>query len=191
MAAKMNSRDKTTLNPVRLAGRREPLMRILPLNPKGAPTPGGNYSQLVRVETGDTALLFISGQVAKNSEGEVVGRGSLREQAEQIFSNLTTILNFNAAGWSDVVRLGTYLVDGVHVDDFRAVRDEYLPSPPPASTLIFVPRLIAEHWLIEVDAVAAVLIGAKTPGEVSNAASGHELNLPPRVGSKRQDEQSD
>jgi enamine deaminase RidA (YjgF/YER057c/UK114 family) len=135
-------------------------MRITPLNPHGVPTPGGNYSQLVRVETGDGALLFISGQVAKTPDGTVVGKGDLRRQAEQIFANLTTILASSGASWSDVVRLGTYLVDGVDVDDFRAVRDRHLPSPPPASTLIFVPRLIAEHWLIEVDAVAAVPVNS-------------------------------
>ncbi|MBC8093007.1 MAG: RidA family protein [Pseudonocardia sp.] len=131
-------------------------MRISAWNPSGVATPSGNYSQLVRVETGDAAFLFISGQVAKAADGKIVGEGNLEQQAERVFSALTTILEENGTDWSGVVRLGTYLVDGVDVDDFRRVRDRYLSSPPPASTLVFVPRLIADHWLLEVDAVAVV-----------------------------------
>jgi reactive intermediate/imine deaminase len=127
-------------------------------NPEGAPAPAGGYSQVVRVETGDTAFLYISGQVAVDLQGQVVGVGDVAAQAEQVFKNLGAILAANGATFADVVKLNTYLLDIAHRAAVAGVRGRYLTGNPPASTLVAVSSLANPDWLIEVEAVAAVQI---------------------------------
>jgi enamine deaminase RidA (YjgF/YER057c/UK114 family) len=52
-------------------------MRKQTLNPDSVPAPAGNYSHLVRLEVGDAALLFLSGQVALGEDGNLVGEGDM------------------------------------------------------------------------------------------------------------------
>ena len=93
-------------------------------NPEGAPAPAGAYSQVVRVETGDTALLYISGQVAVDLEGQVVGKGDVAAQAEQVFKNLGAILTANGATFADVIKLNYYLLDIAHRPALAEVRGQ-------------------------------------------------------------------
>lgn len=114
------------------------------------PTPG--YSHVV-VGAG---FAFISGQVAFDREGRLVGPGDVEAQAEQTFENLRVALAEVGAGFGDVLRLNTYLIDARHVAAFRKVRDRVLPMPQPASTLVVVAALSDPGWLIEIEAVATV-----------------------------------
>jgi 2-iminobutanoate/2-iminopropanoate deaminase len=127
-------------------------------NPEGAPAPAGSYSQVVRVETGDTAFLYISGQVAVDLQGKVVGVGDVAAQAEQVFKNLGAILAANGATFADVIKLNYYLLDIAHRPALAEVRGRYLTGGAPASTLVAVSQLARPEWLIEVEAVAAVQI---------------------------------
>lgn len=131
-------------------------MKRTVLNPDGVASPDSHYSHSVRVDAGDTALIFVSGQVAKTPQGEPIGKDDIVVQAEQVFQNLAAILQAHGANFEDVVRVGTFLVDGVDRKAFGSVRERYLKSPPPASTLVYVPRLVADHWLVEVEVVAAI-----------------------------------
>ncbi len=114
------------------------------------PTPG--YSHVV-VGAG---FAFISGQVAFDREGRLVGPGDVETQAEQTFENLEKALAEVGAGFGDVLRLNTYLIDARHLATFRKVRDRVLPTPQPASTLVVVAALSDPGWLIEIEAVATV-----------------------------------
>ena len=114
------------------------------------PTPG--YSHVV-VGAG---LAFISGQVAFDRDGRLVGPGDVEVQAGQAFENLGGALAEVGAGFGDVLRLNTYLIDARHVATFRKVRDRVLPTPQPASTLTVVAALSDPGWLIEIEAVAAL-----------------------------------
>ena len=127
-------------------------------NPEGAPRPAGNYSQVVRVETGDTAFLYISGQIAVDAQGNMVGKGDVAAQAAQVFENLRAILAANGATFADVVKLNYYLLDIAHRPVIAEVRARYLAGGLPASTLVAVSQLAHPDWLIEVEAVAAVQI---------------------------------
>jgi 2-iminobutanoate/2-iminopropanoate deaminase len=131
-------------------------MRAIRSNPDVVAKPVGTYSHAVRVETDDATWIYVSGQIANDLEGRLVGPGDLRAQTRQVFENLKAILEANRATFADVVKIGTYVTT---LDDFagvREVRSEYLTAEPPASTAVQVVALVVPDALIEVDLVAVV-----------------------------------
>lgn len=102
-------------------------------------------------------IIHISGQVAMNAAGEMVGEGDLGAQTEQVMENLSTALAAAGAGFGDVVKITTYIVDyqPEHRSVISEVRGRYLPADnPPASTLVGVKALAVPGWMIEIEAVA-------------------------------------
>lgn len=115
------------------------------------PTPG--YTQIVEVTRGRT--VFISGQIALNSSGEIVGQDDFRAQAQQVFENLKAALAAVGTDFTSVVKLNMYVVDMSQLPILREVRDRYINTQnPPASTLVEVNRLAREEFLLEIEAVA-------------------------------------
>ena len=120
------------------------------------PPRSDSYSQAVRVETADATWIYVSGQIAIDLEGNLVGPGDLRAQTRQVFENLKAILEANGATFADVVKIGTYLTTLDDLAGMREVRGEYLTSEPPASTAVQVVALVVPEAVIEVDVVAVV-----------------------------------
>ena len=131
-------------------------MQTSRVNPEAVHPPVGTYSHAVRVETKDGTWIYVSGQVALDAEGTLVGAGDLRAQTRQIFENLRAILEANGATFADVVKIGTYLTTLDDLADMREVRSEYLTAEPPASTAVQVAALVVPGALIEIDLVAVV-----------------------------------
>lgn len=124
------------------------------INPPSLATPPG-YTHVVEVSGGRT--VFISGQVALDASGKIVGQGDLRAQAQQVFANLQVALAAVGTTFSAVVKLNMYVVDISQVATLREVRDQFVNTAnPPASTLMEVRRLVRDDFLIEVEAVASV-----------------------------------
>ena len=124
----------------------EPQIRFLNRAPAG-------YSQLVEVRGGRT--LYISGQVALDSSGNVVGPGDFSAQVKQVFANLKARLDEAGASFNSVVKLNFYLLDADNLPIVRDVRDTYVNrEQPPASTLVVVKQLFRPELLVEVDAIA-------------------------------------
>ena len=123
------------------------------LNPPGL-APGRGYTHVVDVPAGRT--LYVAGQVAFDAQGNVVGKGDVRAQTEQVFKNLRTALEGAGASLSDVVKLNWYVRDVSQIAIYREVREQFLGSGPrPASTLVEVKGLARDDLLLEIDAVAA------------------------------------
>jgi reactive intermediate/imine deaminase len=131
-------------------------MRITAMNPDSVASPGGNYSHAVRIDTGDGILLFVSGQVAFDADGTLVGEGDMARQTEQVFQNLKAVLEANGGTFEHVVKLSTFMTDISQLQAMRDVRARHLPDPPPASTTVEVSGLFRPEALIEVEAVAAI-----------------------------------
>ena len=131
-------------------------MRATRSNPDTVAAPMGTYSQAVRVETGDAGWIHVSGQIAIDTESNLVGPGDLRAQTRQVFENLKAILEANGATFGDAVKIGTYLTTLDDLAAMREVRSEYLTSDPPASTAVQVVALVVPDALIEIDLVAVV-----------------------------------
>ena len=131
-------------------------MRTTRSNPDTVAAPIGTYSQSVRVETGDTVWIHVSGQIAIDLEGNLVGPGDVPAQTRQVFENLRAILEAHGATFADVVKIGTYLTTLDDLAGMREVRSEYLTSEPPASTAVQVVALVVPDALIEIALVAVV-----------------------------------
>ena len=122
------------------------------LSPDTLAAPFG-YSHVVDAPAG--RVIFISGQVPLNTEGELVGEGDFEAQARQVFANLSAALEAAGAGWSDVVKLNYFLTDIGELATVRAIRDEYVDTErPPASTLVQVSALFSPEAMVEIEAVA-------------------------------------
>ncbi len=126
------------------------------INPKGIAAPHG-YTHVVVSKPGK--MVFLSGQVAMDAQGHLVGKDDLRAQTKQIFENLKTALSAAGATFDDVVKITWYVkaYDPQKLSILREVRDAYVnKEKPPASTLVGVASLFQEDYLLEVDAVAVV-----------------------------------
>lgn len=123
------------------------------LNPPGLSTPTG-YTHIVTARPGRT--IYISGQVALNAKGELVGRGDMSAQTRQVFMNLETALKAAGATFNDVVKTNYYLRDASQVQVVRDTRSQFFVKELPASTLVEVSRLANPDFLIEIEVIAVV-----------------------------------
>ena len=121
------------------------------LNPETLPTPFG-YSHVVDVSHSRT--IYVSGQIALNKEGEVVGIGDLASQTKQVFENIKIALEAAELSFNDVVKLTFFLTDISKMPVVRDIRDQYINTTnPPASSAVEVSKLIREDLLIEIEAI--------------------------------------
>ena len=126
------------------------------VNPEGVHPPAAGYTQVVSV-AGPVKVLYISGQVPKNQENEIVGKGNLEAQTRQVYQNLEIVLRSMGATFDDVVKQTIYTTQISQVHIIRTVRAEFLNDKrPPASTLVGVTSLVDPAFLIEIEAVAVL-----------------------------------
>ena len=115
---------------------------------------GRGYSQVV---VGRGRLVVVSGQVAQDEHGGLVGAGDAAVQARQVFENLRRCLAEAGAGFDDVVKLGLFVLDVAHLPAVRAARDAVIDTTrPPASTAVQVAALFAPGYVLEAEAWALV-----------------------------------
>lgn len=113
------------------------------------------YSHAVSV-AGGTRQIFIAGQLGRDAEGRVVGKGDMRRQFEQVHENLRIALAVAGATLADVVQTVTYTTD---IDALFAcidVRLDYYETGLPTSTTVEVRRLAHPDLMVEVSAIAVV-----------------------------------
>lgn len=121
--------------------------------PEGmAPAPG--YSHVV---SGQGRLVVVSGQVAQDEHGQLVGEGDPQAQARQVFGNIGRCLAAGGAGFGDVVKLTFFVLDMAHLPALRTARDAVIDTArPPASSAFQVAGLFLPGYLFEVEAWALV-----------------------------------
>lgn len=124
--------------------------------PSSLPKPfsyGGVAGYSHAVKAGN--MLCISGQVARDGAGRMVGAGDIAAQATQVFENLKMALTASGARFENVVKLTVYLTDRNHRQTVGDVRARYFTGPLPASTMILA-ELLDPEALLEIDAIAVV-----------------------------------
>jgi enamine deaminase RidA (YjgF/YER057c/UK114 family) len=124
------------------------------INPPGL-KPLGMYTQVASASGG--GLAFISGQVAVDGEGNVVGKGDMRAQTVQVFENLKLALAAVGATFDDVLKF-TIFVKGLSPEARKTimeVRSGYISkTQPPAATMVGIDKLVLDELLIEIEAIA-------------------------------------
>jgi enamine deaminase RidA (YjgF/YER057c/UK114 family) len=106
-------------------------------------------------------LAFVSGQVALDADGKLVGDHDMAAQTEQAMANLHRVLVALGADWPDVVKFTWFVMETEHLQALREVRDRFLrpalgDRPNPASSLIQVAGLFRPGFLVEIEAVVAL-----------------------------------
>ena len=134
-------------------------MEKIVVNPPGLAKPVG-FSHGLEVTGG--RLLFLSGQIAFDKDGNLVGRDDIVAQFRQVCENLKTLVEDRGGTLQDVVKLTIYILNR---DDYRtkgkaigqAYRD-YFGRHYPSMSLIEVSGLLNEvaGAMIEIEGIAAL-----------------------------------
>ena len=128
--------------------------KIQYLNPEGL-SKNPAFSQVVSTE-GRGKTIYIGGQNAVNAAGEMIGKGDIGRQTEQVMENLQTALSACGAGFQNLVKLTIIIVQGQDLNQGFKASQKYLGGleHPPAVTGFFVAALAHPDYLVEVEAIA-------------------------------------
>lgn len=114
--------------------------------------PYGRYRHVVAIENA-RRLVFFSGQIAVGADDAIPA--GIEAQTRLILANIEMQLRELELDRRHLMRLTTYLVDPVDRAGYMAVRDDWVPDPPPASTLVYVTGLVNPALKVEIEAIAA------------------------------------
>jgi enamine deaminase RidA (YjgF/YER057c/UK114 family) len=122
------------------------------LVPAGIRAPFAKYSHAVEITAG-ARLLFCSGQLGVSADNAIPE--TVEAQAALCFEAIGRCLAEADMGFADLVRLNAYVTDRAYMTPYMAVRDRYVGSPPPASTLMIVSGFTRAEFKVEIEALAA------------------------------------
>lgn len=99
-------------------------------------------------------MIYVSGQVAFNPAGKLVGKGNIKVQTRQVFRNIKAVLAAAGAKMEHIIKINTYITDASKFMDMLEARGDTFGDNPPASTAVVVAGLAFPDLLIEVEAIA-------------------------------------
>ncbi|OGE38004.1 hypothetical protein A3B45_02525 [Candidatus Daviesbacteria bacterium RIFCSPLOWO2_01_FULL_39_12] len=114
----------------------------------------GAYSHGYKVDIGDSQMIFTTGQIALDKDGNVVGIGDIEKQTEFVFESLQNILNEAGASLDDVVKATIYVTDINDFPKISPIRNKYFKNSEPVSTLVEVRKLVKDGCKIEIEVIA-------------------------------------
>ncbi len=117
--------------------------------------PSGHFSHATVAEASGR-LVFISGMLAKDTQGQIVGVGDPGAQTRQVCENLKAAVEEAGGTLEDICRVDVYIRNMEHFDAIHAVRREYFSPPLPASTMVEVTKMTTPDALIEINAIAVI-----------------------------------
>ncbi|HUL22440.1 MAG TPA: RidA family protein [Thermodesulfobacteriota bacterium] len=100
--------------------------------------------------------LYIAGQVARDVQGKLVGKGDFEAQARQVYTNLKNILQEAGGGLRNIVKTTTILTQVSHVESFGRIRHQFFGEIMPPNTLLIIQSLASPDFMIEVEAIAVL-----------------------------------
>jgi enamine deaminase RidA (YjgF/YER057c/UK114 family) len=126
------------------------------INPEGL-LKSPAFSQVVTTQ-GSGKTIYIGGQNAVNHKAELVGKGDLAKQTEQVMQNLKVALESCGAGVANLVKLNINILAGQDARTGFAVSQKFLGKIPnqPVITVLFVSGFVNPEFLVEIDAIAFV-----------------------------------
>ena len=115
--------------------------------PGAAPNPALSPGVVV----GD--FLFVSGHVAVDQSGTVVGEGDAEAQSRQVMANIRSVVTAAGGKMEDVAKITCFITDIAYYSGYSKVRAETWPKDPPASSTVVVAGLVRPEFLVEVEAI--------------------------------------
>ena len=114
------------------------------------PAPIGPYSPAVKAG----GFIYVSGTLAQDGSGAMVGRGDVGAQTRRIVERLRGVLEASGSSLEQVLTVTVYLRNA---SDFQAMNDAYRafwPKDPPTRTTVITDLVLADA-LVEMSMVAA------------------------------------
>ena len=124
------------------------------INPQNFTKTVGAYSQGLKVDVGDKVMIFVSGQLAMDADGNPIAPNDISAQTRYIFENIKIILGEAGAKLEDVVKVQIFLTDITKFSQVSAVRNEYLEHIKPVSTLVEISRTVKDGCDVEIEVIA-------------------------------------
>lgn len=125
------------------------------INPESLRIPTKAYSQGILVPCGTSDLLFITGQLPQDIDGNIIHIGDIEAQTHLVFERISEILKEGGMSLEHVVKLQVYVQNIADAKTVSSVRNELFAESKPASTLVEVSGFVKEGCGVEIDAVAA------------------------------------
>lgn len=113
------------------------------------------YHHYIRVDN-PSSLIFLSGQLSRDADGNLVGAGDMAEQTRQCIRNMRTVLEAAGGTLDDVVSTTVYTTDMREFKNIVAARTEFFVAKLPTSTIVEVNHLADPGLMIEIQAVAVL-----------------------------------
>jgi 2-iminobutanoate/2-iminopropanoate deaminase len=113
------------------------------------------YTHVVTV-SGTGRMIFVAGQLARDADGNCVGKGDMRAQIQQVGENIKTCLEATGATLADIVKTNTYVTDYEEFSKHGDMRLRYFGPAMPTSTTVEVRRLAGLDFMVEIEAIAFV-----------------------------------
>jgi reactive intermediate/imine deaminase len=114
----------------------------------------GSYSHGIKVDIGDSEMIFVTGQIAMDKDGNAVAPDDIVRQTEFVFENIQNILQAGGASIDDVVKAVIYVTDISKFSEISAVRNKYFINSKPVSTLVEINKTVKDGCDIEVEVIA-------------------------------------
>jgi len=124
------------------------------LTPKNFTEIMGAYSHGLKVDIGDSEMIFVTGQIAMDENGNAVAPHDITAQAEFIFQNIQKILVEGGASIDDIVKAVIYVTDMSDFKAISAIRNKYFEKAKPVSTLVEINKTVKEGCDLEIEVVA-------------------------------------
>ena len=125
---------------------------MMRLTPASIHPPFANYAHGIAIPAG-ARLVFCSGQLGIGADGDIPE--GAEAQAALCFEAIGAILAEAGMAMHDLVRINAYVTGREHLAGYMRVRDRFIASPPPASTLMIVAGFARPAFVVEIEAVAA------------------------------------
>lgn len=99
--------------------------------------------------------LYLSGLVATNERGEIVGKGDIRAQTRQVLENMKSLVEAAGGTLQDVTQATVYITDLGNFSGMNEVYQTYFPVDPPARATVRV-GLVNPDFLVEIQSTAVI-----------------------------------
>ena len=113
------------------------------------------YTHVVTV-SGTGKMIFVAGQLARDANGNCVGKGDMRAQIQQVGENIKACLEAAGATLADIVKTNTFVTDYEEFAKHPDMRMRYFGPATPTSTTVQISRLADPDAMIEIEAIAVI-----------------------------------
>lgn len=124
------------------------------LNPRDFTKILGSYSHGIKLDIGESEIIFVTGQIAMDKEGNAVAPSDIPKQTEFIFNNIIKILQEGEASLKDIVKAVIYVKDISKFKEISEIRNKYFKDSKPVSTLVEITNTVKEGCDIEIEVIA-------------------------------------